>query len=170
MNFSELVAKRYSVRQFSDKPIEKQKLEQILTAAQLAPTAKNIQPQHIYVVQSAESLEKLNKCTPCIYGAPVALVVCYDKDTAWKRPQDDKLHGDIDASIVCTHMMYQAQELGLSSVWVCYFDPAAVVKEFNLPENIIPSSILPIGYAANDAVPGPLHELRNPLSETVTFI
>ncbi len=170
MEFLKLAEKRYSVRKFSDKTIEKEKMELILNAGRVAPTAKNFQPQQIFVIQSADSLEKLNRCSRCIYGAPTALLICYDKNTSWKRPFDNKDHGDIDASIVCSHMMLQAEELGLGTVWVCYFDPEAVIKEFNLPENLVPSSILPIGYPADDAEPAPFHAQRKPLTETVDYI
>ena len=170
MDFLKLAEKRYSVRKYSDRPIEKETLEMILKAGQVAPTAKNFQPQHIFVIQSAEALEKLNRCSKCIYGAPAALLVCYDKNISWKRPFDEKDHGEIDASIVCTHMMMEAEELGLGTVWVCYFDPAAVVSEFNLPENLVPSSILPLGYPADDATPLPQHAQRKPLPETVSYL
>ncbi len=167
MSFNELAAKRFSVRKFSDKPIEQEKIDLILKAGQLAPTAKNLQPQRIYLVQSKEGMQKLSTCTPCTFGAPVALLICYDKNDSWKRSFDDKDHGDIDASVVCAHMMFQAQELGLGSTWVCYYDPAAVVREFDLPENIIPSSIMPLGYPADGVAPAPQHAQRKPLSETV---
>ncbi len=170
MDFLKLAEKRYSVRKYSDRPVEKDKMAIILKAGQIAPTAKNFQPQQIFVMQSADALEKLNRCSRCIYGAPAAILVCYDKNTSWKRPFDNKDHGEIDASIICSHMMLEAEELGLGTVWVCYFDPAAVVKEFNLPENLVPSSILPLGYPADDAEPGPLHAQRKPLEDTVRFI
>lgn len=170
MNFLELAEKRYSVRKFSNTPVEKEKLDAILQAGRLAPTACNNQPQSILVLQTGEALEKLKKCTRCHFDAPLALLICYDKDSSWKRPFDKKDHGDIDASIVCTHMMLEAAALGLGTTWVCYFDPAAVVREFSLPENIVPSSILPLGYPADDAEPAPLHSQRKPVAETARFI
>jgi nitroreductase len=170
MSFFTLAEDRYSVRKFSDKPIDQDTLEQILKAGRLAPTACNIQPQHILVIQSPDGMAKLKKCTPCDFGAPMALIVCYDKSESWKRPHDGKDHGDIDASIVCAHMMFAAQELGLGGTWVCFFDPAAVVREFNLPKNIVPSSMFPLGYAAADAEPAPGHLQRKPLDETVQYI
>jgi nitroreductase len=170
MTFLELAEKRYSVRKFSDAPVEKEKLDMILQAGRLAPTAKNFQPQRILVVQSKEGLEKLSKSTPCIYGAPVALVICYDKGKSWVRPQDKKDHGDIDASSVCAHMMLEAAELGLGTTWVCWYDPAVVIREFDLPESLVPSSILPIGYPAADAAPAPPHFIRQPISETVKYV
>ena len=170
MTFIELAGKRFSVRKFSDTPVEKEKLDMILQAGRLAPTACNNQPQSILVLQSPEALDTLKKCTPCHFDAPVALIICYDKNTSWKRPFDGKEHGDIDASIVASHMMLEAAELGLGSTWVCYYDPAAIVKEFSLPENLVPSSILPLGYPAGDAKPAPLHLERKPITDTVKFI
>ena len=169
MEFLKLAEKRYSVRKFSDKPIENDKMALVLSAGRVAPTAKNYQPQKIFVIQSAGALEKLGRCSPCVYGAPAAILVCYDKNVSWKR-NDAKEHGDIDAAIVLTHMMLQAEELGLGSVWVCVFDPVAIAAEFNLPDNLVPSSLLPLGYAADDAEPAPMHAQRNPLTETVRYL
>lgn len=170
MDFLELAKNRYSVRQFSEAAVEKEKLDLILEAGRIAPTACNNQPQSILVLQSPEAIEKLKKCTPCHFGAPAALLICYDKNTSWKRPHDAKDHGDIDASVVCASMMYEASALGLGTTWVCYFDPAAVIREFSLPDNLVPSSILPLGYPAPDAVPAPLHGQRKPLGETVKYL
>jgi nitroreductase len=170
MTFLDLAANRYSLRQFSNAPVEKEKLEKILEAGRIAPTACNNQPQSILVLQSPEALDKLKICTPCHFDAPIALIVCYDKTASWKRPFDNKNHGDIDASIVCASMMFEAAELGLGTTWVCYFDPSAVSREFSLPENIIPCSILPLGYAADGAAPAPMHAERKPVGETVKII
>ena len=157
MAFLDLARDRYSVRKFSDKPVERDVLALILQAGRLAPTACNNQPQSILVLESAEALDKLKKCTPCHFGAPAALIICYDKNVSWKRPFDGKEHGDIDASIVCAHMMLAAAELGLGTTWVCHYDPDAVIREFAIPENLVPSSILPLGYPAADAKPAHLH-------------
>ncbi|NMA25387.1 MAG: nitroreductase [Clostridiales bacterium] len=170
MSFFELAKNRYSVRKFKSTPVENEKLEKILEAGRVSPTACNNQPQSVLVLKSREAIEKLRKCTRCHFGAPMALIVCYDRNTSWKRPYDNKDHGDIDASIVCASMMFEAVELGLGTTWVCYFDPAAVAREFNLPENIVPSSILPLGYPADDAEPAPLHTQRKPIGETVTAL
>jgi nitroreductase len=170
MTFLELAQARFSTRNYKDTPVEKQKVEKILSAGRIAPTAKNDQPQVIYAVTSTEGLEKLDKCTPCRFGAQAALIVCYDKTKSWKRPHDGKEHGDIDAAIVQTHMMLQAEELGLGTVWVCFYDPAAIITEFELPEDIVPSSILMVGYKAEDAQPSDRHSVRKPLEETVRFV
>jgi nitroreductase len=170
MTFIELAQKRYSVRKFSDKPVEEEKLERVLQAGRLAPTAKNIQPQRTYVAKSPQALEKLNKCSPCIFGAPVALVVCYDESVSWVRSRDNKNYGEVDAAIVATHMILQAQELGLGTVLVGVFDAEELRRAFNLPDNLVPSLVIPLGYAAADAAPAPMHEQRKPLSETVIYV
>ncbi len=170
MTFLELATARYSVRQFSNAPVEKEMLDKILEAGRIAPTACNNQPQRILVLQSREALDKLKNCTPCHFDAPMALIVCYDKTASWKRPFDQKDHGDFDASIICASMVFAAAELGLGTTWVCYFDPDAVIREFALPGNIVPSSILPLGYPADNAVPAPLHTQRKPIGETVRII
>ena len=104
MEFLELAKKRYSVREYTDRQVEKEKLDQILRAAQAAPTACNRQPVHLLVVQSLEGLEKIGKAAN-LHGAPMAVLVCVDKDKAWTRPYDGKQSVDIDASIVTDHMM-----------------------------------------------------------------
>ncbi|NLL40058.1 MAG: nitroreductase [Clostridiales bacterium] len=169
MSFLKLAEDRYSVRSFSSKPVEKDKLELILKAGQLSPTACNFQPQRILVIESSEALEKLKKCTPCHFNAPTALLVCYDKSKSWKRPHDGDDSGAVDASIVCTHMILEAAELGLGTTWVGFFDPALVRSEFSLPDDIIPVAILPLGYASEDSKPAEIHYQRLPIEETVSY-
>ena len=122
MDFITIAKKRCSIRSYTDQKVEPEKLEKILEAAHVAPTAANLQPVHLIVVQSEEGLAKIGKAAG-IYGAPLAIIVCADHDKAWVRPFDQKQTGDIDASILTDHMMLQATELGLGSVWVCYFKP-----------------------------------------------
>lgn len=161
MNFIELAKERYSLRTFDKKKVEKEKLDLVLKAGQLSPTACNNQPQRILIIESDEALEKLKNCTTCHFDAPIAILVCANKDEAWKRTYDGKIHTDIDASIVATHMMLQAAELGLGTTWVGHFDPALTCTSFNIPENYEPVCILPLGY--------PRHFQRKDISETVTY-
>lgn len=170
MTFNELAKARYSCRKFSDKKVEKEKIDYILKAAQLAPTAVNIQPQKIYVVLSSDALAKINECTKYGFNAPVNFLICYDKNASWKRGYDGEEFGPVDASIVITHMMLAAAEQGLGTTWVGSFDPVKAREIFSLPENIIPVSFLPAGYPADDACPAPFHDKRKELSETVVFI
>lgn len=129
MDFIELAKKRYSVRSYSNKKVEPEKLNRILQAAHVAPTAANLQPVHLIVVQDEDGLAKIGKGAN-IYGAPLAIIVCADHNKAWVRPFDKKQTCDIDASILTDHMMMEATELGLGSVWVCYFQPEVIKKEF----------------------------------------
>lgn len=146
MEFSKLAKKRYSVRSYNGKKVEKEKLEKILEAAHVAPTAANLQPVRLLVIQQEEGLEKLSKAAN-IYHAPLAIVVCADHDKAWVRPFDKKQTCEIDASILTDHMMLQASELGLGSVWICYFKPDILREEFCIPKNLEPINILAVGYS-----------------------
>ncbi len=169
MNFIEIAKKRYSVRSYKDKKVEEEKLQKILEAAHVAPTAANLQPVRLLVVQSREGLEKIGKGAN-IYGAPLAIIVCADHGKAWVRPFDKKQTGDIDASILTDHMMLQATELGLGSVWICYFEPDVIQKEFELPDSLEPINILAVGYSNEEAADSERHaQMRIPLEELVFY-
>jgi Nitroreductase len=169
MEFLELAKKRYSVRKYEDKKVEPEKLMKILEAARIAPTGANTQPQRLIVIQEKEGLDKLKKAAN-VYEAPLAIIVCGDHNPVWKRPFDGKDITDIDASIVTDHMMLQATELGLGSVWICYFNPEVLKKEFNIPDNIEPVNILAIGYATGEPASPDRHEkTRKPLEHIVYY-
>ncbi|MDE7454086.1 MAG: nitroreductase family protein [Clostridia bacterium] len=171
MNFSDLVKSRYSVRSFSDKKVENEKLEIILEAARLAPTACNNQPQKIYVLQSESAIEKLKKVSKFVFGAKTVIMITADRNKEWKSPLTDKYHtGEIDCSIVCTHMMLQAWELGIGSCWVGYFDPDLVSRAFNLPENEQVIALLPIGYPVDGCKPANGHYASKTLDEIVSYL
>lgn len=165
MDFITLAKKRYSVRAYKDKKVEKEKLEAILEVAQIAPTAHNSQPQRIKVVVLDEELLKVDECTSCRFGAPLVFLICYDKDINWKRSFDGKISGEVDASIITTHMMLAAADLGLGSCWVMYFDPEKTKTLFSLPDNIEPVAFLPVGYAKEDAQPSVSHSKRNAVEQ-----
>ena len=167
MTFLQLAQKRYSVRKFSDKPIDKATINLILEAGRVAPTACNNQPQRILVLESAEARAKVKECTAYHFDAPLTLLICYDKSVSWKRKFDGEDGGAVDASIVTTQMMLQAFELGVGSTWVGSFDPQKVHKAFKLPTNCVPVALLPLGYPAADSVPNVAHDKREPLKETV---
>lgn len=152
MGFSELITKRHSVRNYVPKKIEIEKRNAILKAGRIAPTAANLQPVKVLVVEGKTGLEKLGKAAN-IYGATLALIVCADHNTAWKRPFDGKQTTDIDASIVTDHMMLKATELGLGSVWICYFKPDVLKSEFNIPDNLEAVNILAVGYSDEASTP-----------------
>lgn len=169
MDFLKLTEKRYSVRKFDERPVEQEKIDKILYAGHLAPTAKNFQPQKIYVI-TGEALKRVKKCTACHYDAPLVLLVCYNTDLCWTRPYDNKKSGDIDASIVATHMILEAAELGIGSTWVMSFDPEATKREFELPDNIVPTCFIPMGYPADDSEPSERHTLRRPADDIVAEV
>lgn len=171
MDFLELAKERYSVRKFKDQPIEKEKLLKILEAGNVAPTATNNQPQKIYVLQSQKALEKVNAVTPCIYGAQTVLMFAYDANEDWKNPKQSGIHSGVqDVSIVATHMMLEAWNLGIGSCWVNFFSNDELEKAFDLPENIKTVLLMPIGYEADDSKPSPRHFEKKELKDTVSYL
>jgi len=98
MSFLELAADRYSVRSFSDRPIEQEKMDKILKAAQLAPTAVNYQPQKIYILKSQQAIQNIRSICQSAYDAPVVLLVCVNETLAWKHPREHGYTtGEMDA-------------------------------------------------------------------------
>ena len=167
-DFETVIRKRTATREFKDQQVEVEKINKILEAGRLAPTAKNLQPQKIYVVSSQEALEKIDEVCPCRYNAPTVLIVCSDKNVAWKKEQYSTY--EIDACIVATHMMLEATNIGIDNIWVEMFDRKELKKLFHLSDNIEPICLIPIGYASNDYAGNPLHNKRKELSELVEFI
>lgn len=171
MSFLELAKERYSVRSFKKDPIEREKLEAIIEAGRVAPTACNNQPQKIYIVKSEDKLCALSEVCRFTFGAPTILVVAYDKERDWKnRLMPGYGSGETDAAIVCTHMMLQAADLGIGSCWVGYFNAQAVSDALGLPEQVTVSALLPIGYAAENTKPAPLHTQYRSFADTITEI
>ena len=170
MEFTEVVKNRYSCKKYDGKQISTEQLDAVLQAGRLAPTAKNLQGQRIYVVKSAEGLAKIDELTPCRYGAPTILVVAFDKNSVFVYPGEEANSGVEDASIVATHMMLAATNTGVDSCWLNFFDPAAVAKAFDLPENEQVLMLLDLGFAAEGFAPLPNHTSRKPLEETVKYL
>lgn len=162
MSFMEQTEARYSSRKYSERPVEKEKIDAILEAGRRSPSAKNLQPTRVLVAESPDALGRIAKAAN-LFKAPVGLVVISKRDTAWKRPFDGKNFGDIDASIVMTQMMYEAQELDLGTVWIGYFDPAVLKSELALGEDEEVSAILAVGYRADETSAN--HGNRIPMSE-----
>lgn len=169
MDFLTLAAERYSVRKFKNEHLPQEIIDKILYAGNLAPTGCNYQPQRVLVINSDKSVAKLQKCTKCHFGAPTAMLVCYNKDECWTRKYDGNTSGIVDASIVATHMMLAAYELGVGTTWVMHFDPQAMRDEFNIPNNIEPVALLVMGYPADDAIPLDLHYKFKDIKETVFY-
>ena len=166
MEFLELARNRYSERTFAAKPVEEEKLYKILEAGRIAPTACNNQPQRFYVLKSRDALNKAAKLTHT-YNAPVVILVCYVESDAWHNPRDGFCSGDMDASIAASSMMFEAEDLGVHSIWLRGFDSDAVQTAFELPAGTIPSLMLALGYPTGDAAPFRLHGEREPMEEFV---
>ena len=170
MEFKEVVKNRYSCKKYSDRQVEVEKLNAILEAGCLAPTAKNLQEQHVYVIQSPEGLAKIDAVTPCRYGAPTVLAVAFDRDNVFTYPGGKRDSGVEDATIVATHMILAAADEGVDSCWINFFDPEKLAAELNLPDNEEVLMLMDLGYAAEGSGPLANHSSRKLLSETVSSL
>lgn len=170
MEFLELVKSRYSCKKFDGSAVTEEQLKAILEAGRWAPTAKNLQEQHIYVIQSAEALAKVDEITPCRYNAGAVLAVAYDSTNVYTYPGEKHTSGIEDAAIVCAHMMLAAQACGVDSCWVNFFDPEAMAAALGLPENEKLVCLLDLGHAAEGAGPLGNHDKRKDLAETVSYL
>lgn len=170
MEFSELVSKRYSCKKFGDRKVADETLDAILEAGRLAPTAKNLQEQRVYVIASEEGLAKVDELTPCRYGAPVVLMVAFDSKNVFTYPGGKRDSGIEDASIVATHLVLAAANEGVDSCWVNLLDPEKAAEAFGLPADEEVLMLLDLGYAAEGAGPLPKHTSRKPLAETVSYL
>ena len=171
LTFDEVIKKRYSVRDYSERVVEQEKIEDILKAGLLAPTAKNLQPEKIYVIKNGKYLEMIREICPLIYNSNLIFLVCADKNIAWKNSKDGFDTTAMDTSIIGTHMMLKATELGLGTCWVRAFDVNEVKRTLNLPDNIIPEFILLIGYPSENAKPNEkLHYSRKNIDEVVEYL
>ncbi len=159
MEYEQLIKERYSVRKFSDKEISQEELDKILDAGRVAPTAKNLQPIKVYVLRSEDALAKMDKACKCRYGSKIVLFIVADKTKAYTKDYIKVPYNsfEMDASIVMTHMMLEASNLGIGNVWVKAFNEDIIREEFNLPDNIEPVALLPLGYPADDAEPNYRH-------------
>lgn len=172
MTFLELAESRYSVRQFQEKPIAQEHLEKIFRAAQLAPTGCNYQAFHIYVITSEKNIAKINDLSKCIFGAKTVFLFTYDTEKEWHNPLEPSAHSGMqDVSIVATHVMLEAWELGIGTCWVNYFANSKVEEAFSLPENEKVLLLMPMGYPAEDAKPlAKMHFPTKGVSDLVDFL
>ena len=168
MEFEKVIKDRFSTRKFKSDLVNDELITKILEAGRVAPTAKNQQPQKIYVVKSIEGINKIDEVSPCRYNAPLVLLVCSDKSIAWSNGAYSTY--EMDATIVATHMILEATNVGLDSVWVEMFDKTKTKEIFNLEENIEPICLIPIGYKEDGVVPSPMHTTKKNLEDIVKYI
>ncbi len=169
-HFLTMSKKRYSVRQFKEAEVTDEQLALILEAGRIAPTAKNTQPQRIFVLKSELSREKIEKCLGT-YKAPLVILVCVDVAESAIYEDNEIPTAIVDASIVTTQMMNEATSLGLGSVWLFGYNKNQVIEEFALPPTTVPISVLAIGYPFYEEDKSNRYMLeRRPLNETVKII
>lgn len=168
MTFKELNEKRFSVRKYKNKPIEEEKLNYILECARLAPSAVNYQPWKILVIKSKSAVEKIRTCynRDWFNSVPMYLIICTDYAHSWKRANDNKEFGDIDAALLSENVCLAAAEMELGTCWVGNFDTQLCKKIFDLPKNIEPIAFIPIGYPDTPITP----KKRKSLDEIITIL
>jgi len=167
MEYSQLIANRYSVRAYRPDPVEDEKLGQVLEAARLAPTAANRQPIQLVVLHTAGREEELRRIyhRPWFVQAPLIIAVCAISSQAWVRESDRFNARLIDAAIVADHLILAATNLGLGTCWIAAFNVTAAREVLQLPEEVEPVIFTPLGYAAD--TPGP--KIRKPLTDLVRY-
>lgn len=167
MEFTQLIARRYSVRAYRPDPIEDEKLLQVLEAARLAPTAANRQPVQLLVIHTAGREAELGRIyhRPWFVQAPLLIAVCAISSQAWVRESDRFNARLIDSAIMADHLILAAANLGLGTCWVAAFNVDAAREVLGLPSETEPVIFTPLGYPAD--LPGP--KIRKPLSELVRY-
>jgi nitroreductase len=169
MEFIQLAKARYSSRKYKQLNVEDDKLNYVLEAGRISPSAANFQPW-IFIVIRGENIENLRTCytREWFRTAPMYIVICSDLTKSWKRG-DGKDSSDIDAAIAADHITLAATCIGLATCWVCNFNKPKLSEVLNLPDHIEPIVILPLGYP-DDAVDVERHgEKRKPLKDIVRF-
>ena len=170
MDFLELAKERFSCRKFSNKAVEQEKINKILQAGLLSPTAMNKQPFKFFEINSNESIEKLKKATPFTFGATEFLVVGADKNNCYVRSFDSKNFAETDAVIVATHMILEVQNLGLGTTWVGHFDEKILKNEFPQMKDYSIVAIFPIGYPAEDVQIADYHYKSKDLKDVLEVL
>ena len=166
MSFIELARARYSCRTYEHRPVEQEHLDLVLEGGRIAPSAHNNHPTRVIVCDTPELRAKAAKAAyrfehdGSVFGAPVVPIACAITDEAWVRRGDEMNSSLIDTSIVVDHMMMQATEFGLGTCWVCMFDPDIAREEFNMPEGVLPVSMLTMGYPADTIADPEAREAR----------
>lgn len=172
MDFLNFAHERYSCRSFTNQPVEQEKIDKIIEAGRVAPTAVNYQPAKIWVFQSPEALEKLRQTTPFpfVKQASVVFVVGGDPNQAWVRHFDEKNFVDVDSSIIATHMMLEIQDLGLGTTWVGHFDADKLAALFPEMQGYNLTAMFPVGYPAENAKPANTHTIYKPLDKMISVL
>ena len=169
-SFLDMARDRWSCRSFSTEPVPRDAIERLLAAAAAAPTGCNYQPFHLWAITGDEGVATVRANSRCHFGAPAFIVVGTRPDEAWTRPYDGFNVGVVDGSIVATHIMLEAWELGLGTCWVAHFDAPSFKQAFPQMEPYELIALFPIGYPADDAAPLPLHNTRKGIDELADWL
>ena len=169
MTFSQLVHDRYSCRAFDpNQPVTDEELATLLEAVRVAPTAKNLQPLHVWVIRSEEALEAMRSCTPCHYGAPLMVLFGASAEQAFVRESDGLNYAQVDATIVATHYMLAAADAGLDTCWVGLLDVPRINELFPQTAGYDLVGLFPTGHALPEkGGPSERHTLRKELADLV---
>ncbi len=157
-------------RAFAARGVEQEKVDRILEAGRIAPTAVNKQPVHVWAVSNPETLDAIKGVTRSNYGAPLLLVVGCRPADAWVRRYDGKNGGEVDASIVATYMMLTAENEGLATLWVGSFDPALLKGILPGTDDYELVAIINVGYPSTESLPSEMHRSRISMEEFVTKV
>lgn len=168
MDFFEVIKTRQSIRAYQDKPIEPEKIQQILDTINRAPSAGNLQGYEVYLVTSREVIEALARSASgqdFIAQAPLALVFCAHPARSAQKygERGSTLYCMQDATIACAYAQLAVTALGLASVWVGAFNEDGVRAAIGVGHDLRPMAFLPIGYAAE----APEHRSRRALVELI---
>jgi nitroreductase len=168
MDVFQAIAERRSIRAFQNRPVEPEKLQAILEAANSAPSAGNLQAYVIYHVTDPARRRALARAAggqEYVAEAPILLAFCADPARSAVRygRRGERLYTIQDATIAVAYAQLAATALGLGSVWVGAFDDGAAARALDLPTGFLPVVLLPIGYPAEAPRPTP----RRPLAEMV---
>lgn len=167
MDFSELIKQRYSVRAYKPDPVEEEKLQQVLEAARLAPTAANRQPFQLIVINTQGREAELRRVyhRSWFHQAPLVIAAIGLPGKAWTR-RDGKNYVYVDTTIAMDYITLAAADLGLGTCWVAAFDPEAAREVLNLPDDRAePVAFTPMGYPADQPKP----KERKALTELVRY-
>ena len=166
MEFFDVIKYRYSVRAYKSDPVEKDKLNRILEAARLAPTAANRQPFKIVVIETQGKKEQMRQIyhREWFSQAPLVIGVVAIPELGWSRA-DGKNYAEVDATIAMDHLILAAANEGLGTCWVAAFDPDAARKLLELPDDVYPIAFTPLGYPADE----PRKKSRKELEKLVCY-
>ena len=168
MEFNTVLQRRYSCRAFSPTPVEQEKVDRILEAGRIAPTAVNKQPVHLWAISDPGTLETIKGVTRSNYGAPLIIVVGCRPADAWVRRYDGKNGAEVDASIVATYLMLAAENEGLATLWVGSFDPALLRGILPGADGYELVAMINVGYPAPESQPSPMHGARKAMEDFLT--